>query len=1397
MRVVTFLGACCHVSWCVLSRFLVRVVTFLGACCHVSWCVLSHFLVRVVTFLGACCHISWCVLSPFLVRVVTFLGACCHLSWCVLSPFLVRVVTFLGACCHVSWCVLSRFLVRVVTFLGACCHVSWCVLSRFLVRVVTFLGACCHVSWCVLSLFLVRVVTFLGACCHVSWCVLSRFLVRVVTFLGACCHLSWCVLSRFLVRVVTFLGACCHLSWCVLSRFLVRVVTFLGACFHVSWCVLSPFLFHCRLQKYLTRYQTAQPERHREQSRRLSHDLCPRSHNSQSPDGRGHLRHGTVRREKRTLEASCEKGNLREKRRREDEQPSRSHRHAEVVTRQRSQGRHGDSVKGSSRGHVTLTHQYMSPSQHSASPRCDSRLSDCHSQSPATRAVHYHSDPDLRTSRSHHNRDGDRDHGSKRQDGLSRNKADIPVKTCGKSLLQEEVTVGQQTGAAVEGNTCSLQSRTSDQERMRAYMSLAQKRALAQQIAFKNGQQLRNRMIADYSSRSADYDDYIASVHKARDADTNGNPPDSETMDGSCLYVLGDGKNIAELTVSNSVVAEVVSAPDSHVTDVALVKSERSTKAEPAVDRSVINENMNKPNTSRRVNNVKPDDTTSLDVADSGVASVGTHEGSVVSTGSSNTDSLRTARDMSHETTCGSRVGGDDPAPLGMLLSVLKQSCNPRQQTQHAGQTSHSPPVASLLNMLFGQRTTSSPGNAALPDAVSQVSVTTGVTGEENTSQEHTTTLKTPGCLSNTDLTVPGHPQSVQDTSCVPSPTMAILRVASPRVASPRVGPTRPRETIRQDLNCGSTVQRSIDKIVIDSSKLNATSVTCVVEQLLGDTKPGKTESQTVGDTTNGSETRETDIAVGDTTNGSATRETDIAVGDTTNGSETRETDIAVQGEHTVSSTRLKDQCYCADRNRKGNKSKSNVKRHKLKHKNSSTADRNTVQFSREKHTIQCTGSDAKERTKSEPNEIPTAPDSTGRATVVSDSVSCSLTSSQHLSVDSVTAGTGATKPTETTLVNTSVGDDTAVASSDFAFVIDTNVSPVSSDVDDSSVNNNMDEDLWDISLQSNNNHGRGHRPRAGPQRELVRYTEDTKTGGGTADRTHSHAARGDVTNARVHVHDPRAVVKSREHHKPDKTTLRRRDNSQTRQTRCAVVKSKPSSRGSLSKAEHGEGPEKKHCLSDQHRRMQTETRENRRPVQHQSRPQKDGVRRHSNNRPVAGGTIPTTQKANCRNGRIAPNVSTCKRDSTSLHYARQESGPQKSVSVKHDHKVKVPRTELPGKKTHRDDLKHPLLSAGPSPAIIPSSPATVGVLNDTRGKDTPARPQDLCAGEQNDSVEEGEILSDEDPASTSDVTAGRRPSIDPRGSVVDTTQGHGTSRDRPLRHGPRRRPSHFASVKR
>ncbi|KAI0209578.1 hypothetical protein LSAT2_005710 [Lamellibrachia satsuma] len=1136
-----------------------------------------------------------------------------------------------------------------------------------------------------------------------------------------------------------------------------------------------------QLQKYLTRYQTAQPERHREQSRRLSHDLCPRSHNSQSPDGRGHLRHGAVRGEKRTLEASCEKGNLREKRRREDEQPPRSHRHAEVVTRQRSKGRHGDSVKGSSRGHVTLTHQYRSPSQHSASPRGDSRLSDRHSQSPATRAVHYHSDPDLRTSRSHQKRDGDRDHGrcqnnscrrsSKIQDELSRNKADVPVKTCGKSLLHEEVTVGQQTGAAVEGNTCSLQSRTSDQERMQAYMSLAQKRAIAQQIAFKNGQQLRNRMIADYSSRSADYDDYIASVRKARDADTNGDPLDSETMDGSCLYVLGDGKNIAELTGSNSIVAEVVSAPDSHVTDVALVKSERSTKAEPAVDRSVINENMNKPNTcvSRRVNNVRQDDTTSLDIADSGVASMGTHEGIVVSTGSSNTDSLRTARDMSHETTCGTRVGGDDTAPLGMLLSVLKQSCNPRQQTQHAGQTSQSPPVASLLNMLFGQRTTSSPGNAALPDAVAQVSVTTGVIGEENTSQEHTTTVKTPGCLSNTDLTVP--PQSVQDTSCVP--TMAILRVASPRVASPRVasplvGPTRPRETIT-DLNCGSTVQRSIDETVIHSSKLNATSVPCVVEQLLGDTKPGKTESQTVGDTTNGSERRETDIAV--------------------------------QGEHTVSSTRLKDQCYCADRNRKGNKSKSNVKRHKLKHKNCSTADRNTVQFSREKHTIQCTGSDAKERTKYEPNEIPTAPDSTGRARGVSDCVDCSLTSSQHLSVDSVTAGTGAAKPTETTLVNMSMGDDTAVAASDFAFVIDTNVSPVSSDVGDSSVNNNMDEDLWDISLQSNNNHGRGHRPRAGPQRELVRYTEGTKTGGGTADRTHSHAARGDVTNARMHVHDPRAVVKSREHHKPDKTTLRRRDNSQTRQTRCAVVKSKPSSRGSLSKAEHGEGPEKKQCLSDQHRRIQTETRENRRPVQHQNRPQKDGVRRHSNSRPVAGGTIPTTLKAKCRNGRIAPNVSTCKRDSASLHCARQESGPQKSVSVKHDHKVKVQRTELPSsdKKTHRarDDLKHPLLSAGPSPAIILSSPATVGVVNDTLDKDTPARPQDVCAGEQNDSVEEGEILSDEDPASTSDVTAGRRPSIDPRGSVVDTTQGYGTSRDRPLRHGPRRRPSHSASVKR
>ena len=1274
--------------------------------------------------------------------------------------------------------------------------------------------------------------------------------------------------------------------------------------------------FHYRVQQYINKLQTSQLIHHRDQNRRLSRDLGHRGHHSQSPDDRGHLRHPVARREKRTRGPSFEREDSREKRRREDEHHTR-HRQPDAVTHQRS--RLDDSAGVSSRGHRDRQ-SYRSTSQHSASPH-DNRPSESRTQSPVPAGVHYHSDPDLTTTRSHHNRD--------RQQGRSR---DVPSRSSGKTQGKDRTDTRDKllpqderpdaTGEVREGSKEPLGM--SDEERMRAYMSIAQKRTLDQQIAYKDSQKLRNRMIADYTSRSADHADFIASLPKVANEATYADTSDSETSCNSRLGIVDDRPDLTAFddgdVVAKSAHATVITAPS--VSSVGnfetLVKDDHCTNDEAFVGRSVnvVTETTRQTDPRLRGRVDTNQNNMSSQKMPISAASAAISTSLVDSTGYGNTGSIRTKHEESGMDTHESRVAQDATAPLGMLLSVLKQSCKPNQPIQRPTvvETTQSPPVANLLNMLFGQTMSSS---------VSRVTSSTGENAE-NTPHE----CSKIDCLPDTRLTGIGNSQKVQAVPSVPS------AVAQPCRA--------------QDLKCAGTIQGT-DVIVIDVSKRNATGVTRDIESSVADVKMDKTES--LCDVNPGKIESLGDVIPDKTLSL-------YNVANTTNDNETNESHIRFVEETANSSDLHKYIRHCADPDSGNNSFRSSGKRHSSKHKKSSTADRSTTEFSCSASTQQNAGREAEERT--EQNDVVIPPNAPDRATFAED---CLATDPCNSQPDRTVPETCPFKfkPAETNVGTVSADDDEDDDDSDFAFVIDTNVSPVSSDVDDKSVSR-KDEDLWDISLQSDNKQDRGHGTITGSQcseqGEMARSTDDSTVG-----RTPAVANRTDVPKARPHVRDPRRVVTSRDYRKPDSDSLRRRspsDDSKVRST--PYVKPKPSSLASSSKVEDSDGSKKMRRLSDQQlRRRQKETCENRRPIRHHDRPQKDGTRRRSECRNVEGEISQNSQKAKCDNDRITPSTSVSK-----MHGAGKATGSVGGVSAKRDHRTGVSRTikkvhrtrddlrkpldsgvtppnkrpshtrtdvkskppisggnssDNPAHRTHddlnsgalppqeivpksrdemkkqyptnagnppnktarrarnelkngslssggippnksahraRDELKNRTLTSGgtapnksahrtrdelknqsltgvgtppnkrahhprddskkncvTSDESVPMKPtvtvrddvtnslanesrATQVVVDGVHDKDTPAGTDDPCVTEtQDDSMEEGEILSDEGSVSASDVTVKRRV-VDPRSSSdgVHRTHSHGTNRERPSHHVARHRSSHSTATK-
>ena len=1284
------------------------------------------------------------------------------------------------------------------------------------------------------------------------------------------------------------------------------------------------------MQQYINKLQTSQLIHHRDQNRRLSRDLGHRGHHSQSPDDRGHLRHPVARREKRTRGASFEREDSREKRRREDDHHTR-HRQPDALTHQRS--RLDDSAGASSRGHRDRQ-SYRSTSQHSASPH-DTRPSESRTQTPVAAGVQYHSDPDLTTTRSHHNRDSARDHGRSRDvSSRSNGKKQGRGRTDTRDRLLPQDERPDATGEVNEGSTEPLG--ISDEERMRAYISLAQKRTLHRQIAFKDSQKLRNRMIADYTSRSADHADFIASLPKVANKETNADTSDSETSCNSRLSIVDDRSDVTPFdggdVVAKSVYATVITAPS--VSSVGnteiLVKDVHCTNDDTVVGRSVnvvnetthqtdprlrgpvnvVNETTHQTDPRLRGRVDTKQDSMSSQKMPISAASAAISTSLVNTTGYGNTGSIRTKHEVSGMDTRESRVAQDATAPLGMLLSVLKQSCKPSQPVQHptAVETTQSPPVANLLNMLFGQ---------TMSCSVSRVTSSTGESAV-NTPHECSKT----DCLPDTGLTGIRNSQQVQTVPSVPSTVTQPCRA--------------------QDLKCAGTIQET-GEIVIDISKRNVTGVTRDVESSMGDIKMDKTESMC--DVSPGKIESFGDV-IPDKTLSSQN------VANTTNNSETNESHIRVVEESANGSVSHKDIRHCADPDSGNNSLRSSGKRHSSKHKKSSTADRSTTEFSCSSNTQQNSGRETEERT--DQNDVIIPPNAPDRATFAEDCLATDSCSSQP---DRTVPETCAFKfkPAET---NVGTDDDEDDDDSDFAFVIDTNVSPVSSDVDDKTVSR-KDEDLWDISLQSDNKQDRGHGTitdsQCSQQGELTHTTDGPSSkADSTVGRTPTVAGRTDVPKARPHIRDPRHVVKSRDNRKPDSESLRRRSPGDD-----SKVRSKPSSLASASKVEESDGSKKMRRLSDQQlRRRQMETCENRRPVRHHDRPQKAVTRRHSESRSVEGGISQDTQKAKCDNDRIAPSTYVSK-----LPGAKKESRPVAGVSAKRDHRTGISRSikrvhrardnlkkpldsggtpsnkrpshirtdvkskpltsggnssdkpphrtrddlssvalppheivlksrdetkktnagnppnknarrarnELkngsrssgipPNKSAHRarDELKNrTLISNGTPPnksarrtrdevknqsrtgggtppnkrehhsrvdskkncvtsdesaprkttvvtvrddvtnSLANESPSTHAVADGMHDKDTPASTDDPCVTEtQDDSMEEGEILSDEGSVSASDATVKRRV-VDPRSSSdgVHRTHGHGTNRQRPSHHVARHRSSHTTASK-
>ena len=908
-------------------------------------------------------------------------------------------------------------------------------------------------------------------------------------------------------------------------------------------------LFHCRLQEYINRSQANRRDESRRPSRGLaSRDLGRGSHRSQSPDGRVRLRHRVG--DKRTLDAGSERGDPSEKRRREDEH----RRHTEAVTHQRRHDRPIDKASSASRGHAThLDQPRRVSSQHNASP---SRLSDprTESLSPAIRDTRYHSDLDSKSPRVCRDREGDRRRGrfqddsarssSKKEDWLSRSEGGTPGRSKNeyeRSMseagtpevatpaddCETEVSVRQESGAVPVKKTSSQQLGISDYERMRGYLSLQQKRTLAQQISFKDSKRLRNRMIADYSSRSADYDEYMGSLHREKGSVANIDTPDSETNDTS---PCGDSKDLGDVMTSGVALhectlmaAQTVSTHGRDLTGTEVLESVYTAKAEPTVN--VITENSDQMGVCKSGHvSSKQKRARSMVTTEESMASLDTRESRVVSSGYGSVDTQQTTGDVSKSnisdnnrvhtgysntaslltpSNTKSRLVSNDlgnTAPLGVLLSVLKQSCSRSQlpPSTTTGQTLQSAPVASLLNMLYAQ-TTPTPGIGLVSPALSHVSLTTS--GEKMALQGCVTTAISSPCSSNSDVTMLSHSQIVRGVS--------------------------------QDHKSDSAVQKTIpDKSVMDSSGPTSTR-DIDTKKSLNDITLGNSELlHTFVETENRNDKR----------------------------------DIAVQ-EVVVNLKSSKVRHSAA-------KSKSSAKRHKVIHMNRSTADRSKNDSSSKDSTIH-----RKEKQITQPGHNSTAPDCSILVTSVDDTSDSIITSSQP-HVDITTVDKSFSRAIETTGDNTGADDyiDSDVSDS---FVIDTSVSSVCIDNRDSS---SSEMDLWDISLQSNTstkgNHSRSVAADSQSRNHgsLGHKSATTKDAGAVSGRQ-LNAARNSLTDVSAQVHDT-LVLKSQEHHATDKAKSARRSSSdhksKTQQAPLVVNKSKLNSRKSQSKTESHKGSEKK-----------------------------------------------------------------------------------------------------------------------------------------------------------------------------------------------------------------------------
>ena len=867
------------------------------------------------------------------------------------------------------------------------------------------------------------------------------------------------------------------------------------------------FLLPRRLQQeYISRRQAT----HRDQCRRSSHDLSRGSHRSQSPDGRVRLRHREAKGDKRTLDASGERRDSSVKRRREDGHSAK--RHTEAVTQQRRHARPSD--KAASRGHV-VDQPRRASSQHSASPSCDSRLSDPRtgSMSPAIRDVRCNSDPDLKSSRVCPDRDGDRRHGRfqndstrrslKKEDEVTRSEAGTPEVATPADDCVTEVSEGQESAAADVKKSSSHQLGISDYERMRGYLSLQQKRTLAQQISFKNGKRLRNRMIADYGSRSADYDEYVASLHREQGSVANKDTLDCETND---MLPCGDSKYIDDVTTSDvalsectSMVAQTVSTHGCDMTGTEVLESESTAKGEPIAD--VIPENLDQIGVSLRQKHAR-----SLEATEESMASFDTRN-SRVSSGYGSVDSVQTTGDVSHTNISqGNRVhtwysntdslqapgcvspsntksrlistDQENTAPLGMLLSVLKQSCSHSQlsPSTSTGQNLQSDPVASLLDML----------KKPLPACI--------------------TTAISPGCSSTPDVKMSAHSQIVQD--------------------------------VPQDLKYDSTVQQAnLDVAVIDSTEPISTSEIDIKKALNDITLENGKLLHTVVETENGSERND-------------------------------KHDFAVQ-EEVVN-------LNCSKVGHSAAKLKSSAKRHKVAHASRSTAERSRNDRSSRKCTTH-----RMEKQITEPEHVSASPNCSILVTSFDDTTDSVATSSQP-HADGTTVNKSFTRATEAT----GAGDDVDSDVSDSAFVIGTNVS---SDNRDSS-SSEMDEDLWDISLQTNNS-SKGNQCRSvaadsqSTNRRSLGHKATRTKDCGVVSKTQVDTARNNATSvSSAHIRDP-LVLKSREHHAPDDAKLLMRSssdrNSKAQQAPLVVLKSKLKLQESLSKHVHEEGPGKRKSNKD------------------------------------------------------------------------------------------------------------------------------------------------------------------------------------------------------------------------